>query len=378
MKTRLDLKELGGRFATLDRHLVSVIKSRMALAERVAAHKISTREKIVRLGIEEARLIAFQDAARELGMNPHFATALAYTIIGESCKLQIELYQEAEKSTAVFAEPDDENGLRQFYRQNLLELAEHAAQTYDEQYDRAYYATHAYLKYESNMMQQGLSGIPHRGTALDLGCATGRIALSLASEFDRAVGYDISPHMLSVARSKAAQGDVRNVSFEEVDLEQELPLPDASISCVIMNLGTGSDVHNIATLLKEVRRVLEREGRFLFSFYNREALIYAWDFLPWPVGLAAEINVPLNCLEVHRKDKIFSIHARPYTVDEVTEMFPKGLSPTEISTYPTVSPVLPHELLSGNDNAQAVVAAMDRELTLSNRGAYIVVTGIRT
>lgn len=377
MKTSLDLKELGTRFGVLDRHVVAVIKNRMDLAERVAAHKIRTRQPIVRLDIEDARMRAMQEHAVALGMNPFFIASLAYAIIGESCKLQTVLYQQAEATNSDFSEPHNEEGLRQFYRNNLLALTDSIAETYDEQYDGAYYATHDYIGYEYEIIEREVSSLSDLDTILDLGCATGRMTIALASKFKKAIGYDLCPHMLRVARRKVSEQGITNVTYEEIDLEGLLPLPDASVSFVVMNMGTASDVRNLSGLMKEVRRVLQRGGKFMFSFYNREALVYAWDFLPWPVGLAAEINVALNCLEVHKQGTILSVYARPYTVEEAAELFPKGMSATEVSTYPTISAILPHDLLHKKLEAQKNVAALDKTLATSNKGAYIVVTGVR-
>lgn len=377
MKTHMDLKQLGPRFAVLDRHLVSVFANREELAARVAAEKIPTRQEIVRPKVEKSRLRVVRKLAHQLGLDPDIYGSVFAILIGESCKLQTVLYQRADKTKRKTAEPTDDAELQQFYRKNLLALTKGVAATYDEQYDRAYFATHAYVEYEMGLVEREVAQLRHQEVVLDLGCATGRMTMALAGRFNKAIGYDISPHMLQVARKRATQQGITNVTYERVDLEGALPLSNASVSFVIMNMGTASDVRNLEGLLKEVRRVLRPGGRFLFSFYNREALIYAWDFLPWPVGLAAEINLALNCLEVHKRGTILSIYAHPYTVEDAAELFQKGMSPTEVSTYPTISAILPHDLLHMNPDAQKQVTAIDKTLAASNKGAYIVVTGVR-
>jgi ubiquinone/menaquinone biosynthesis C-methylase UbiE len=62
-----------------------------------------------------------------------------------------------------------------------------------------------------------------RHKALDFGCGVGRLTLPLASSFDRVVGVDIAPGMLTEARAQAATLQLRNVTFCR-SLEQ---LPDS-------------------------------------------------------------------------------------------------------------------------------------------------------
>jgi len=378
IKTRLDLKQdLAPRFGVLDQHFVSVMKNRLNLAERVAAYKILNNDPIVRREIELGRLKTMREQGVALGMDPNFIISLGYPIIGESCKVQIELYQAAAAAGEKSVDPETESELRAFYRKNLLELTGIVAAAYDEHYSDDRYATQDYVRYEWELIEQKLTG-DGRGVLLDLGCATGRMTLPLASRFTKAIGIDVSPQMLEIAHARVVDKGLTNVTFKEADLEKSLDLDDASVSFVLMNMGTASDIHDFAGLLREVRRVLAPGGRFLFSFYNKEALVYAWDFLPWPVALAAEINVTLNCLEVQRDHRLYSLYARPYTISEVEDILPTGLSLTEITTFPTVSPLLPHELLRDVPKAQRAVQELDRSLATGNQGAYIVVTGVRT
>lgn len=377
IKTGLDLTELAPRFRILDQLFVSLMKNRLNLAARVAAYKILHNDRIVRREVEVARLEKMCEQAVELGMDKNFMISLGYPIIGESCKVQIELYQAAAEAVKKFVEPTTDGELHEFYRANLLALTGLVAETYDEKYDSAHYATHDYIGYELETIEREVSSLTNLDTVLDLGCATGRMTLALASRFKKAIGYDLCPHMLQVARKKADEKAVANVTYEEVDLEGTLPLSDASVSFVVMNMGTASDVRNLEGLMREVRRVLQRGGKFMFSFYNKEALVYAWDFLPWPVGLVAEINTTLHCLEVNIKGTLLSIYARPYSVEEVEEFIPHGMSATEVSTYPTISAILPHDMLHDNPLAKENVAELDKALASSNKGAYIVVTGVR-
>lgn len=376
IKTRLDLKDLAPRFYVLDQLFVSLMRNRLDLAARVAAYKILNKDPIVRREIEVVRLEKMREQGVELGMDPNYMISIGYPIIGESCKVQIELYQAAAATGNVATDPETEAELRDFHRINLLALTSVVAEEYDEHYGDACYATQDYLQYEQQLIEQELS-CGGGGTLLDLGCATGRMTIPLAKHFVRAIGIDISPHMIDVARRRSQEARVVNTEFIEADIEKRLYLEDNSISFVLMNMGTASDVHDFISVLHEVRRVLKPGGKFLFSFYNKDALVYTWDFLPWPVALAAGINVTLNCLEIQRDHRLYSLYARPYTVEEVGDLMPNGLSGTVITTYPTLSPILPDQLLNKLPKAQKSLQELDRSLAREDRGAYIIVTGVR-
>jgi len=216
---------------------------------------------------------------------------------------------------------------------------------------------------------------------LDLGCTTGRIAFQFHDAFARIVGYDISQHMQTHANGLAMKRNLdAKINFECVDLEDGIPMPDASTSFVVMNLGTAGDMRGIGKVIEETIRVLKSGGRFLFSFYNRDALAYRWEFLPWETGLAASINIHRDSLDVHSKgedskEEIIPVYARVYTRDEVTSLFTERGVEVSLVTYPTVSAILPHELFINQPNVQESVMAIDEALANTTMGAYIIAVG---
>ncbi|MBI5644635.1 methyltransferase domain-containing protein [Candidatus Kaiserbacteria bacterium] len=202
------------------------------------------------------------------------------------------------------------------------------------------------------------------------------MTLSLGGRFEQAVGYDISPHMLAIAQENAGKHQFgAQTQFQEVDVEEGIPVEDATISFVVMNLGTASDVRNIERVIKETLRVLKPGGRFLFSFYNRDALLYRWEFLPWPVSLVASINLHDHCLEVHSGNEVLSVYARPYTVDEVAALFRNVGVKVNLSTYSTMSAILPNDLFENQPGIQEAIVSLDENLSTSPMGAYIIATG---
>ena len=79
----------------------------------------------------------------------------------------------------------------------------------------------------------------------------------------KAIGIDMTPEMLDLARKNAAKAGLTNVEFYESTIDK-LPLPDASVDCVISNC-----VINLApdkpSVFREIARVLKSGGRLAVS-----------------------------------------------------------------------------------------------------------------
>ncbi|MEK7510803.1 MAG: methyltransferase domain-containing protein [Patescibacteria group bacterium] len=376
MERLLNLEELGRRLATTDVLIMQLIKRRMELAEQVGKFKRQKDEPIFRAEIEDRRIQTIRDWATEHGLNPHFAELILYALINESCKLQmIQLQQEKLEGEV---QSEDEWYLQ--LKRNLLTLTERWCATYDSDYESSFFATKAYLAFERKLLEVEVGKLQDHSCMLDLGCATGSVSFTLERFFERVVGLDISQHMQSWANNIAEQRGVQDrVSFECADLEDGIPLPDGSVSFVAMTLGTGGDVRDIRKVIDETVRVLKPGGRCFFSFYNREALVYRWEFLPWEIGLAATVNTHRDSLDVHsrsteKKDEVIPIFARAYTREEVTDLFRRSGLAVSLQTYPAVSAILPHELCSQLEVQEAVLA-IDAGLVDSSMGAYIIVIG---
>ena len=78
-------------------------------------------------------------------------------------------------------------------------------------------------------------------TVVDLGCGGGLdvfLAAKRVGPTGKAIGIDMTPEMLDLARRNAAKADggkpITNVEFHQSTIDK-LPLPDASVDCVISN-----------------------------------------------------------------------------------------------------------------------------------------------
>ena len=79
----------------------------------------------------------------------------------------------------------------------------------------------------------------------------------------RVIGIDMTPDMLALAKANAVRAGHKNVEFYQATIDQ-LPLPDASVDCVISNC-----VINLAAdkpaVFREIARVLKLGGRLAAS-----------------------------------------------------------------------------------------------------------------
>lgn len=126
---------------------------------------------------------------------------------------------------------------------------------------------------------------------LEFGCGTGSTALIHAPRVKRINASDISPAMIEIAKQRAEQDKVSNVSFDVGELESFKIEPqsyDAVLGLNIMHL-----LHNPGVTLDEVHKVLKTGGVFVSStaLLKHEPAFVRWIVnIMQAVGRAPHIN----------------------------------------------------------------------------------------
>jgi len=128
---------------------------------------------------------------------------------------------------------------------------------------------------------------------VDLGCGGGLdvfLAAAKVGPTGKAIGIDMTPEMVTLARQNAAKGNngrgFPNVEFHQATIDK-LPLPDASVNCVISNC-----VINLASdkpaVFREIARVLKPGGRLAVSDIALKK--------PLPAEISQDVMAYVGCI----------------------------------------------------------------------------------
>lgn len=112
------------------------------------------------------------------------------------------------------------------------------------------------------------------GTLLEIGCGTGIHLFTLAGQFDRVIGTDISPKMIERARAVVADCENPYKFTLAVDRAERLSTVSDGAVDVVLCVGAFEHMTGQAAVLAQVRRVLKSRGCFVCLTPNGEYLWY--------------------------------------------------------------------------------------------------------
>ena len=137
------------------------------------------------------------------------------------------------------------------------------------------------------------AGLKQGEVVVDLGCGGGLdvfLAAAKVGPTGKAIGIDMTPEMLDRARQNAAKGangkPITNVEFHLSTIDK-MPLPDASVDCVISNCVINL-VPDKRAVFHEIARILKPGGRLAVSDLVLKK--------PLPQELASDLMAYIGCL----------------------------------------------------------------------------------
>lgn len=124
-------------------------------------------------------------------------------------------------------------------------------------------------EYRQRLLQQMPEGV----AVLEIGIGTGALLTELAARASKVIGVDHSPAMLEEARRRLTTAGIAGIELRLGEMSH-LPLPDASVECVVVNMVL-HHAADPAQVLAEVKRVLTPGGSLLLADlarHEREAV----------------------------------------------------------------------------------------------------------
>lgn len=165
----------------------------------------------------------------------------------------------------------DEN-LRRTIRENYDRLAE--------EYTRHLFDELKNKPLDRELLDRFAAEVGHQGKVCDMGCGPGHVARYLWDVGVYVFGLDLSPRMVEEARQRNP-----GISFRVGDMAA-LDLPDQSLAGIvafyaIVNIPQAS----LSSVFREMRRVLQSNGRLLISFHVGEEIVHPGALFGQPVSM---------------------------------------------------------------------------------------------
>ena len=150
------------------------------------------------------------------------------------------------------------------------------------------------------------------GTAVEIGCGIGRLAIPMARHFDYVIGFDISKGMVEQAGGNAAAQGIANASFCKVEdpgaLEQHIQGITQTVDFLysLLVFQHIDDFHVIEAYIKSIHKLLSPDGIAYLQFDSR------------PRGLVYQLksSIPDQLLPRDWRRGIRRVRRQPATIED--------------------------------------------------------------
>ncbi|MEM5793679.1 MAG: class I SAM-dependent methyltransferase [Candidatus Aenigmatarchaeota archaeon] len=116
--------------------------------------------------------------------------------------------------------------------------------------------------------------IPKNSKVLDIGCGTGFPSIYLAQKRNCTVtGIDVSTKMITKAVENLPKEVENKVSYKVLSATKLHYFKDEEFDCIVSIYGSLNYVKRIEPVLKEIKRVIRKDGIFLSTFYSKYSYI---------------------------------------------------------------------------------------------------------
>lgn len=163
-----------------------------------------------------------------------------------------------------------------------------------------------------------LTDIKPRDFILDIGCHNGQRTIKAAGKCKSIIGIDKDKQALLLAENEAKRRNIRNVFFNECNIEKKLPFKN-NIFDKVMFLDVLEHLNKRKQVLKEIYRVLKTHGKLFLSVPNSGS---SWKRIQKKYGLnyfsdpdhKIEFSEP-EIIDLLNRNRFKLISIQPVTLD---------------------------------------------------------------
>lgn len=114
-----------------------------------------------------------------------------------------------------------------------------------------------------------LEGVKKSDTVVDLGAGNGQNSIKIARKCKKVISLEIDQNLVKLAKIQANNQMIKNIEYQETNLEKNLNLKTGSVDRVIF-IDVLEHLVKRDAILKEIHRILKKSGKLYVGVPNRE------------------------------------------------------------------------------------------------------------